>query len=209
MLQLENEAAWKELQEQFHKLVQEAGINLDETGLDELEQEFGLTKEDMDDLERETFKSLSSQRISVKRIHPDAVLPEYAYPTDSGFDLYSVEEVTIPAFGRALVPTGLCVEIGDNLEIQIRPKSGLALNQGLTVLNTPGTVDSGYNGEIKVIVFNTNNGMVTIKKGMKIAQACLCPVINGGYVIINEIEELGVKDRGNNGFGSTGLGSIK
>lgn len=209
MFQLENSDEWMEIQKQFQKLVKEAGIEINEDDYKELEDEFGLTREDLDELERDTFKEMTTQKIYVKKVHPDAILPEYAYQSDSGFDLYSVEEIIIPAFGRALVPTGLCFEISENLEIQVRPKSGLAINQGLTVLNTPGTVDSGYNGEVKVIVFNTNNTTVTIQKGMKIAQACLCPVLNGKYVSIREVEELGVKDRGANGFGSTGLGSIK
>ncbi len=209
MFQLENSDEWMEIQKQFQKLVKEAGIEINEDDYKELEDEFGLTREDLDELERDTFKEMTTQKIYVKKVHPDAILPEYAYQSDSGFDIYSVEEIIIPAFGRALVPTGLCFEISENLEIQVRPKSGLAINQGLTVLNTPGTVDSGYNGEVKVIVFNTNNTTVTIQKGMKIAQACLCPVLNGKYVSIREVEELGVKDRGANGFGSTGLGSIK
>jgi dUTP pyrophosphatase len=209
MFQLENDPNWQEIQEQFKKLVEESGVNLDEFDYDAIEDEFGLSKDDLQELERETVRNMTSHRIYFKKVHPDAVTPEYAYPSDSGFDLYSVEDITIPALGRALVPTGICVELTENLEIQVRPKSGLALNQGITVLNTPGTVDSGYNGEIKVILFNTNNGMVQIKKGMKIAQACVCPVLNGKYVIIEEADELGVKDRGSNGFGSTGLGSIK
>jgi len=80
-----------------------------------------------------------------------------------------------------------------------------ALKQGLTVLNTPGTVDAGYDGEVKVIVYNTNNHVVIIPKGMKIAQAVLCPVINGKFVTLHEVIELDEKERGSNGFGSTGI----
>jgi dUTP pyrophosphatase len=107
--------------------------------------------------------------------------------------------------GRALVPTGLKFGIPELTEIQIRPKSGLAINQGLTVLNTPGTVDSGYNGEIKVILFNTSSNTCTIKKGMKVAQAVLCPVFSGKFVTLEKVNKIGEKDRGENGFGSTGL----
>jgi dUTP pyrophosphatase len=81
----------------------------------------------------------------------------------------------------------------------------LAIKQGLTVLNTPGTVDSGYNGEIKVIVFNTNNYSVIIPKGMKVGQAVLCPVINGKFVSFEQVDKIEDKDRGDNGFGSTGI----
>jgi dUTP pyrophosphatase len=196
---------WSQLQEQFQKLLKESNVDLDEDYQSKIAETLGFSQEEMDQLEIDTIKQLSSKTIKVKKVHPDAIIPEYAYPSDSGFDLYSVEEITISPFGRSLVPTGICVEIDEFLEIQVRPKSGLAINQGLTVLNTPGTVDSGYNGEIKVIVFNTNNNHVTIKKGMKIAQAVLCPVINGKYVVIEEVGELGVKDRGMNGFGSTGI----
>lgn len=196
---------WAQLENQFQVLLKESGVNLDEEYQRELENSLGLTEEEMAALEKNTVKYMTSKTIKIKRIHEDAVLPKYAYDTDSGFDLHSVEEVILPPFGRALVPTGLCAEISENTEIQIRPKSGLAINQGLTVLNTPGTVDSGYNGEIKVIMFNTNNAVVTIPKGMKIGQAVLCPVFTGGSVIVEEVDELGEKDRGSNGFGSTGI----
>lgn len=200
-----NQELWNQIQEQYHKLLKESGVVLDEDYQKEIMDSLGMTSEELDQIGNETIRSMSSKKIKVRKVHPDAVLPEYAYPTDSGFDLYSTEEHILPPFGRALVPTGICVEFDENLEIQVRPKSGLALNKGLTVLNTPGTVDQGYNGEIKVIIFNTNNTSVVIPKGMKIAQAVLCPVLNGKYVIIEEVSELQEKDRGNKGFGSTGI----
>ena len=144
-------------------------------------------------------------RLGVKKLHPDAVLPKYNYEEDSGFDLYSVEEVTITPFGRALVPTGLAFEIPEGCEIQVRSKSGLAINQGLMVLNSPGTIDQNYTGEIKVITFNTNNTEFIVQKGMKIAQAVLSPVICGKHVLIGEIQEIKQTDRNDRGFGSTGL----
>jgi dUTP pyrophosphatase len=139
------------------------------------------------------------------KCHPDAVSPKYNYPTDSGFDLFSTQEILLPPFGRALVPTGLKVSFDEGLELQIRPKSGLAINQGITVLNTPGTVDAGYTGEIKVIVFNTNNHDFTITKGMKVAQGVFAPVLNGRFVNFETVNEILEKDRGDNGFGSTGI----
>jgi dUTP pyrophosphatase len=99
----------------------------------------------------------------------------------------------------------LKVSFDEGYEIQVRPKSGLAIKQGLTVLNTPGTVDQGYTGEIQVIIFNTNNTTVTIPKGMKIGQGVLCPVVQGKYVSFENVQEIDEKDRGNNGFGSTGI----
>ena len=130
--------------------------------------------------------------------------PEYAYETDSGFDLRANEVVHFLPFERKLVPTGLFVNIPEGYEIQVRPKSGLAINKGLSVLNTPGTVDQGYTGEIKVIVINMSNLAQTIEVGDKIAQAVLCPVVAGKYVDLVQINEVTNKDRGENGFGSTG-----
>ena len=131
--------------------------------------------------------------------------PEYAYDSDSGFDLRSTEEIWIQAHDRKLIPTGLRFDIPDGYEIQVRSKSGLALNQGLMVLNSPGTVDSGYQGEIKVILFNTTKERIKIEKGQKIAQAVLCPVVNGKWVKLVKVDEIGQKDRNDKGFGSTGL----
>lgn len=159
----------------------------------------------MEELEKVFMYDTSKVPLPYKKLHPDAVDPKYNYETDSGFDLYSTEEVVVSPLGRALVPTGLSFDIGDGYEIQVRSKSGLAINQGLMCLNSPGTVDSGYMGEIKVIIFNTNNEPFVIKKGMKVAQAVLCPVVNGKWVGPVEMEELSKKDRGDNGFGSTGI----
>jgi len=131
--------------------------------------------------------------------------PKYNYVSDSGFDLHSVEDLEIPPFGRILVPTGLSFDIKDGYEIQVRSKSGLAIKQGLMVLNSPGTVDNGYTGEVQVIVFNTNNYSVTIPKGMKVGQAVLCPVVNGKWVNLTEQSVINEKERGENGFGSTGI----
>ena len=131
--------------------------------------------------------------------------PEYVYDSDSGFDLRSTEDLWIQANDRKLIPTGLRFDIPDGYEIQVRSKSGLALKQGLMVLNSPGTVDSGYQGEVKVIMFNTTNERIKIEKGQKIAQAVLCPVVNGKWVNLIKVEEIGEKDRNNQGFGSTGL----
>jgi dUTP pyrophosphatase len=99
----------------------------------------------------------------------------------------------------------ICIAFWDGVSKGTEYTVGLALKQGLTVLNTPGTVDAGYDGEVKVIVYNTNNYTVTIPKGMKIAQAVLCPVLNGKFVTLHEVIELDEKERGSNGFGSTGI----
>jgi dUTP pyrophosphatase len=191
----------EEIQKLFDKIVNESGVSPDEDTQKELESLLQTSFQ----LDEDINKSLKSIPLGVQKIHKDSVFPKYNYESDSGFDLHSVEDIVIPPFGRVLVPTGIKLNIPLEYEIQVRPKSGLALNQGLTVLNTPGTVDSGYNGEIKVIVFNTNNISVQITKGMKIAQAVLCPVICGKYVSLEDVDEIDGKDRGDNGFGSTGI----
>lgn len=152
-------------------------------------------------MEEEVFKV----DLPFKKLHIDAVVPKYAYDLDSGFDLFSTEEVYLLPFGRALVPTGLAFEVPDGTELQIRSKSGLAINQGLMVLNSPGTVDCGYLGEIKVIVMNMNDYAYTIEKGTKVGQGVLCPVYNGKKVKFLEKDTLGNSNRGDKGFGSTGL----
>jgi dUTP pyrophosphatase len=207
MLDLNNMGAFdpkikEEIAKQFEKIQSELGIEPDEEYQKELEEMLGLSIEDMED----EINLMSKTRIiKVELTNEDSVFPKYAYPSDSGFDLHAAEEVIIGPFGRALVPTGLKVSFEEGYEIQVRPKSGLAIKQGLTVLNTPGTVDQGYTGEIQVIVFNTNNTTVTIPKGMKVGQGVLCPVVQGKYVVFEQVNKVEDKDRGNNGFGSTGI----
>ena len=143
--------------------------------------------------------------LGYKKLNDDVILPSYNYESDSGFDLFSVEEVHFLPFERKLVSTGLSFDIPEGYEIQVRTKSGLAINQGLVVLNSPGTVDQGYTGEVKVILMNMNNTAITVTKGQKIAQAVLCPVVCGKWIILKNINKLESKDRGSNGFGSTGV----
>ena len=132
-------------------------------------------------------------------------LPEYETPGSAGLDVRCTETIVLNPGERILAKTGLFVEIPLGYELQVRPRSGLALKQGLTVLNTPGTVDAGYDGEIKVIIFNTTNKPITINKGMKVGQAVLCPVVCGKYVEIEMVQNIEKRERGINGFGSTGI----
>lgn len=191
----------KKLEEEIKKLQESFGIS-DDDNFDEVYNSFGL---DLKSLESDMENYSQKRELGYSMIHPDAVHPKYNYVTDSGFDLHSVDEIKLPAFGRSLVPTGLCFDIPEGYELQIRPKSGLAINQGLTVLNTPGTADCGYTGEIKVIVFNTNPQEFLITKGMKVAQAVLSPVVNGRWVELSQVEIIKEKDRNSAGFGSTGI----
>ena len=140
--------------------------------------------------------------VKIKKIHPDAVIPKYIHLSDAGMDIYSVENLILKPNERKLVKTGLTFEFPKGYEIQVRPKSGLALNHGLTILNTPGTIDSGYRGELGVILFNSSDEDYNVKKGEKIAQIILKKV---ELIEFEEVKELSDSPRGQGGFGSTGL----
>lgn len=137
-----------------------------------------------------------------KRIHPDAVLPAYAHPSDAGMDVRSIDDLIIAPGKRALVHTGLIMALPPMYEAQVRPRSGLALKNGVTVLNTPGTIDSGYRGEIGVILANFGEEDFVVKKGDKIAQIVIAPVTQP---MIEETATIDETDRGAGGFGSTGV----
>jgi dUTP pyrophosphatase len=184
------------------KNIQSDGYNLNTESTSSLFESLGINFDELSD----QFDSQFEQKLQLQYTNDsENNEPEYAYGSDSGFDLRSTEELWVQANGRLLVPTGLRFDIPDGYEIQVRSKSGLALKQGLMVLNSPGTVDSGYQGEVKVIIFNTTNERIKIEKGQKIAQAVLCPVVNGKWVNLVKVEEIGEKDRNDKGFGSTGL----
>ena len=137
-----------------------------------------------------------------RKIHPDAVLPSYAHPSDAGMDVRSVDDLTIAPGKRALVHTGLVMLLPPMYEAQVRPRSGLSLKSGVTVLNTPGTIDSGYRGEVGVILANFGEANFQVKKGDKIAQIVIAPVTQPEIVETDEVDET---DRGSGGFGSTGV----
>lgn len=160
---------------------------------------------DIEELERDMNKLEQKMKVEYSQSNVDSIDPSYAYPTDSGFDLFSTEEIVIESFDRSLIPTGLHIDIPDGYEVQVRSKSGLALKQGLMVLNSPGTVDQGYTGEIQVILFNTTKNNITINKGQKIAQAVISPVVSGKWIKLTKVDNINNKDRNENGFGSTGI----
>ncbi len=142
-------------------------------------------------------------QILIKRLFKDVAIPKYETSGSSGLDLeaYINNEIILKPGQRTLVPTGIAVAIPDDLEIQIRPRSGLAFKQGISVLNTPGTIDSDYRGEIKVILINLGQENFAIKKFQRIAQMIICPIIK---VTLLETDELPITIRGKGGFGSTG-----
>lgn len=140
--------------------------------------------------------------LKFKLIHPDAILPEYAHPGDAGMDVKSVDDLTIKPGERALVHTGLVMMLPAGYEAQVRPRSGLALKKGVTVLNTPGTIDEGYRGEVGVILANFGSEDFVVSKGDKIAQIVVAPVTIAQIVETAEVDET---ERGEGGFGSTGV----
>ena len=140
-------------------------------------------------------------KVLMKKIR-DIELPKYQHAGDSGMDLINAcDDVVIEPGNRALIPAGIKVAIPEGYEIQVRSRSGLALKKGIKVLNSPGTIDAGYRGEIGVILFNTSNEPVTIEKNMRIAQAVLQKV---EFIEWVESAELDESTRNDGGFGSTG-----
>ena len=142
-------------------------------------------------------------KVSVKKLNPKAELPKYKTEGSSGMDLMALIEnpIIIKPQTSALIPTGLSIAIPKDTEVQIRPRSGLAAKSNISVLNTPGTIDSDYRGEIKIILFNHGKEEFTINNKDRIAQMILMPVLKAEF---EEVEELPKTIRGSGGFGSTG-----
>ena len=141
--------------------------------------------------------------VKIKRISKNVLLPAYQTEHSSGVDLQAdiLEPVTLRSGERQLIPTGISVAIPAGFEAQIRPRSGLAIKKGLSLVNTPGTIDADYRGEIKVIAINLGNEPILIEKGERIAQMVFVPVVQAQF---EEVETLDETTRGAGGFGSTG-----
>ncbi len=139
--------------------------------------------------------------LKVKKLTENAILPQYAHPGDAGADLFSNVNLELESGASVMVKTGIALELPPSTEAQVRPRSGLAAKNQITVLNTPGTIDEGYRGEVCVILINHGKEKFIIEKGMKIAQIVVKPVIT---VEVEEVEELSDTSRGEGGFGSTG-----
>lgn len=144
-----------------------------------------------------------SIKVEVKRLPHSAGLPLPAYATEgaAGMDVVSAESVTLAPGARHAVATGLALAIPAGYEVQVRPRSGLALKHGITVPNTPGTIDSDYRGELKVILINLGSEPFVIQRGDRVAQLVLAPVVQAAW---DEVGELDATERGEGGFGSTG-----
>jgi dUTP diphosphatase len=143
-----------------------------------------------------------SVRLLVKRLSESATLPAYAHPGDAGLDLFAAVALSIEPGESKLVGTGISIELPPQSEAQVRPRSGLALKHGVTVLNTPGTIDHGYRGEVGVILINHGRARFDVQPGMKIAQMVIAPCLT---VSVEESGELSGSVRGQGGFGSTGV----
>ena len=141
--------------------------------------------------------------ILIKRLSKNIPLPKYETTGSSGMDLSANigDDIEIAPGKSSIIPTGLAISIPKNFEIQIRPRSGLAAKNQITVLNTPGTIDADYRGELKVILINLGKNVFKVEKGLRIAQMILCPVVKA---IIKEVDTLEITKRGFGGFGSTG-----
>jgi|TARA_B110001452_G_scaffold265521_1_gene270324 dUTP pyrophosphatase len=142
-------------------------------------------------------------KILIKRLSNQVSLPQYETDGASGMDLgaFTDKIIKIKSNEKAIIPTGLSVAIPKGFELQIRPRSGLAVKNSLTILNTPGTIDSDYRGEIKVIIFNLGKKTFEVTNGLRIAQMVLCPIAKVNF---EEVKNLNETARGEGGFGSTG-----
>jgi len=139
--------------------------------------------------------------LDVRRLDPDLPLPAYAHPGDAGLDLYAADTTTLAPGARALVPCGVAVAVPEGHVGLVNPRSGLAVDLGLTVLNGPGTIDAGYRGELKVLLVNHGDAAVEVVHGQRIAQLLILPVV---AVDVREVDHLDATGRGAGGFGSTG-----
>lgn len=199
------------LEEILKKLKQyENLLSLDDNGDDiddELAKQINVTLEELNQ-EVRLAQQEEMSKISVKFINKSSNEdPKFAYEGDSGFDLRAdiSDDLTLNPGERQLIPTGLYFELVKGLEIQVRPRSGLAIKHGITVLNSPGTVDSHYRGEVKVPLINLGQEPFKIVKGDRIAQAVIMPVYGEGKVTLEKTDNINETSRGDGGFNSSGI----
>tara|TARA_R110002020_G_scaffold31437_2_gene97990 strand:- start:534 stop:1139 length:606 start_codon:yes stop_codon:yes gene_type:complete len=193
---------WKEIL----KMTKDEGKKMDDAVI---LRNLGVDESMLESLEGQVLDSAKEKiKIEVKFTnHSNNKNPEYKYLDDSGVDLRAyVEDTLIINPGEIkLIPTGLHFELPESMEIQVRPRSGLAAKNGITVLNTPGTVDRGYTGEIKVILINLGKEKFIINNGDRIAQAVVSPVVSGRWCKLIQTSNITQTNRSDGGFGSTGI----
>lgn len=148
-------------------------------------------------------RGVTGVQLPIKRIDAGLPMPRYAHQGDAGLDLYAAEDATLAPFQRVLIPTGIAVAIPEGFAGFVQPRSGLAIKQGLSLVNTPGLIDSHYRGEIKVICINLDaKNSIHIARGDKLAQLVIQPVVSAQLVEVADLDETA---RGEGGFGSTGV----
>lgn len=192
----------KTLEEFSKSLNGEDGGNDDEKIL----KDFGVDLESLTQLSDEMFGNMDNT-IDILYMNKSKLDdPKYNHKEDSGFDIRANidEDITFSSLERILVPTGLYFQIHEDYELQIRPRSGLAAKHGITVLNTPGTVDSNYRGEIKIILINLSKDKYTIKRGDRVAQGVVSYVLKQKWGNLKKAKKLDASSRNEGGFGSTG-----
>ncbi len=193
----------EKLKEYESILSTDENADLDESLVNEINQTLDELNEEVYTAQAKEFSSFFVKFIN-KSTNED---PKFAYEGDSGFDLRAdiENDIVLDPFKRVLVPTGLYFELVKGIEIQVRPRSGLAIKHGITVLNTPGTVDSHYRGEVKVPLINLGEEPYLIQKGDRIAQAVIMPVFGEGRVNLLKTDGINETTRGEGGFNSSGI----
>ena len=173
-----------------------------------LKEQWGIDLEDLENLKIDDSHTFKKPKVQVKFINKsNNVDPSYFYEGDSGFDFRAdlkEEKITVKSGSRKIIPTGLYFEVPRGYELQVRPRSGLAAKYGITVLNTPGTVDSNYRGEIKIILINLGEEDFIVENGDRIAQGVISSVLDNVWGELKSVESLNDSNRQDSGFGSTG-----
>jgi len=205
LLDGELDNSMKETLKKLEDYSKSLGEDIDSTD-EKIFADMGLDLEALEKLQTEAFSDLDNT-IEIQYINNSKLEnPKYNHIEDSGFDIRANidDDITISSLERVLVPTGLHFKIHEDYELQIRPRSGLAIKYGISVLNTPGTIDSNYRGEVKIILVNLSKQQYTIKRGDRIAQGVISYVLKQKWSKLKKVKELDETSRGDGGFGSTG-----
>ena len=197
---------------ELEKMMGESNLGMEEPNIDDIYENIkkstGVDLTGLDSLPESMAQDMA-QKIPVKFINLSSNEdPKFNHKDDSGFDFRAnlpEGSVILKSLERTLIPTGLSYELPENYELQVRPRSGLAIKKGITVLNTPGTVDCGYRGEIKIILINLSSENVVISHGDRIAQGVITNVLNENWGKFERVDELGGSERSDKGFGSSGV----
>jgi dUTP pyrophosphatase len=197
---------------ELEKIMGDSSLSMEEPNIDDLYENIknstGIDLSGLDGLPDSMAQDMT-QKIHVKFINVSSNEdPKFNHKDDSGFDFRAnlpEGSVILKSLERKLIPTGLSYELPENYELQVRPRSGLAIKKGITVLNTPGTVDCGYRGEIKIILINLSSEEVTINHGDRVAQGVVNNILNENWGKFERVDELGGSERNNKGFGSSGV----